>query len=241
MSESAVPGYRNHILSSLPNDEIQQLASLMQPSTVVMQQVIHEVGNPIEDVYFPETGLVSVTADTKDNGLVEVGLIGREGFTGSQVLLSADAVAVHRSFIQIPGTGYRLRAATFRAAMQDMPVFRDRCMRYIHFLMIQTAQTAACNARHELPERLARWLLMSLDRSDSNLLPMKQEFLSYMLGVRRAGVSMAIGALQSAGIIQTSRGNLTIVDRQALEEEACACYQIIEQNRLKILGGVAKV
>jgi CRP-like cAMP-binding protein len=103
-------------------------------------------------------------------------------------------------------------------------------------LMVQTAQTAACNARHELPERLARWLLMSHDRIDGDMLPMKQEFLSYMLGVRRASVSMVANALQADGLIRQSRGYLTILDRTRLEAKACSCYQVIEDSRARILG-----
>ena len=236
MSDHAVPSYRNEILSVLPLSEIEQLRPHLQHASLVMQQVLHEFGNTIADVYFPETGLVSLTADTQDHGWVEVGLIGREGFTGSQLLLNPDAVIAHRAFIQVPGQGYRIAAAQFLALADRLPTFRTLCLRYIHFQMIQTAQSAACNARHELPKRLARWLLMSHDRIDGNDLPMKQEFLSYMLGVRRAGVSVVLGSLQSSGVIQSSRGHIVILDRAGLEREACTCYRIIAGNRRAILG-----
>jgi CRP-like cAMP-binding protein len=236
MNQYAVPIYRNQILSALPPSEIEQLRPHLQSVSFVLQQVLHEAGNPVAEVYFPESGLVSVTADTQDHGWVEVGLIGREGYTGSQVLLSPDALVTHRSFMQVPGHGYKLAAPDFIAAAERLPAFRALCLRYIHFLMLQTAQTAACNARHELPKRLARWLLMSQDRIDGNDLPMKQEFLSYMLGVRRAGVSVVVGALQTAGLVRPSRGHITILDRVRLEDEACTCYRIIAENREKIIG-----
>ena len=129
-----------------------------------------------------------------------------------------------------------MRAPAFRDALAAMPVLRDHCLRYVQFVLVQTAQSAACNARHEMPERLARWLLMSRDRIDSDELPMTQEFLSYMLGVRRAGVSVVANALQSTGAIRLSRGHLTVLDRAGLEEEACSCYRLIEDSRKQITG-----
>ena len=129
-----------------------------------------------------------------------------------------------------------MRALAFREALAVMPALRDQCLRYVQFVMVQTAQSAACNVRHELPERLARWLLMCRDRTDSDELPMTQEFLSYMLGVRRAGVSVVANALQSTGFIRQSRGSLTILDRAGLEQEACSCYRMIEDSRKQIIG-----
>ena len=150
--------------------------------------------------------------------------------------MNARASAVHQAIVQMPGAGHRMRAPVFRDALAAMPTLRDRCLRYVQFVMVQTAQSAACNARHDMPERLARWLLMSRDRIDSDELPMTQEFLSYMLGVRRAGVSVVANALQSTGVIRLSRGHLTVLDRAGLEEEACSCYKLIENSRKSIMG-----
>ena len=230
------PVFRNEFLAAMPPDELDQLRSNLHPVSFVFRQVLHEVGSPIDDVFFPESGLISVTADTKDTGLVEVGMTGREGFVGTAVPLNATASAVHQAIVQIPGAGHRMRAPAFRDALAAMPALRDHCLRYVQFVMVQTAQSAACNARHELPERLARWLLMSRDRIDSDELPMTQEFLSYMLGVRRAGVSVVASALQSTGVIHLSRGYITVLDRAGLEEEACSCYRLIEDSRKQIIG-----
>ncbi len=230
------PAFRNELLAALPAEELDQLRPNLHPATFVLRQVLHEVGTPIDDVFFPESGLVSLTADTKDTGFVEVGMTGREGFVGTAVPLNAQASAVHQAIVQMPGTGHRLRAPAFRDALAAMPVLRDRCLRYVQFVMVQTAQSAACNARHEMPERLARWLLMCRDRTDSDELPMTQEFLSYMLGVRRAGVSVVANALQSTGVIRLSRGHLTVLDRAGLEQEACSCYRLIEDSRKQIVG-----
>ena len=233
---SNTPAFRNEILSGLPRDELDRLCPDLHPVTFVLHQILHEVGAPIDDVYFPESGLMSLTADTRDSGFVEVGVIGREGFAGTSVPLNAKATAVHRALIQIPGIGYRMRASVFQDELAVMPSLRDRCLRNIQFVMVQTSQSAACNARHEMPQRLARWLLMCLDRNDAPTLPMTQEFLSYMLGVRRAGVSGVVNALQSTGAIRLSRGHLTVLDRALLEEETCSCYQFIKEARIKILG-----
>jgi CRP-like cAMP-binding protein len=128
-----------------------------------------------------------------------VGFTGREGLVGAVILLNPDALAVHRAFIQVPGAAFRMRAGALREAAEWSPALRDRCLRYVHFMMVQTAQFAACNARHELSERLARWLLMTRDRMNGDDLPLTQEFLSVMLGVRRSGVSVAASTLQAGG------------------------------------------
>ena len=221
MNDSHADFASNRILAALPSAERNQLQPLLQPVRFALQQVLHEIGKPIDAVYFVGSGLISVTADTHDHGLVEVGMIGRESFAGGQLLLHPLGPAIHRSFAQIPGTAHILPARDFLHALQTLPVFRDLCHRALQFLMVQTSQTAACNARHELPGRLARWLLMSLDRMDGDTLPVKHEFLSSMLGVRRAGVSTVVGSLEHAGLIRTARGQITIVDRPGLEHHAC--------------------
>ena len=230
------PPFGNEMLSGLPLHELDGLRPDLHPVTFVLRQVLHEVGAPIDDVYFPGSGLMSLTADTRDSGFVEVGVIGREGFVGTSVPLNFKATAIHRALVQIPGVGHRMRASAFQDALAVMPSFRERCLRNIQFVMVQTSQSAACNARHEMPRRLARWLLMCLDRNDAPTLPMTQEFLSYMLGVRRAGVSVVINALQSTGAIRLSRGHVTVLDRTLLEQETCSCYQFIKEARKNILG-----
>ncbi len=229
-------GFRNELLRSLPANELALMRPCLLPVTFVMSQVLHEAEAPIDEVYFLESGLVSLTADTSDNGLVEVGMTGREGFVGVTMLLSPQPVSVHRAFVQIPGRAYRVRATAFRELTGTLPVLRDRCLRCVQVMLMQSSQIAACNARHDLPGRLARWLLMSRDRIDGDDLPMTQEFLSYMLGVRRAGISVVANALQSQGLIRQSRGRITILDRSGLEGKACACYRLIERNRARIMN-----
>ena len=210
--------FRNELLRALPADELQRLRPHLVPVTLVVSQVLHEADAPIDEVFFLESGLAFLTADTRDHGLVEVGTTGRDGFVGLAVLLSPEPFSVHRAFVQIPGRAYRLRATVLREMSGALPTLRDRCLRYVQVMLMQNSQIAACNARHELPGRLARWLLMSRDRIDGDDLPMTQEFLSAMLGVRRAGISVVANVLQGQGLIRQSRGRITVLDRAGLEE-----------------------
>lgn len=228
--------FRNELLRALPAGELQALRPHLLPVTLVTSQVLHEAEAPIDEVFFLESGLAFLTADTRDHGLVEVGTTGRDGFVGLPVLLSPEPVSVHRAFVQIPGRAHRLRAATLREMAEALPTLRDRCLRYVQVMLMQNSQIAACNARHELPGRLARWLLMSRDRIEGDDLPMTQEFLSTMLGVRRAGISVVANSLQGLGLIRQSRGRITILDRAGLEEKACTCYRMVERNRTRIMG-----
>jgi len=236
MPSTEVTGFRNELLRALPADDLDRLRPHLRPVTLVLSQILHEAEAPIDEVYFIEAGLASLTADTSDNGLVEVGMTGREGLVGVAVLLSPEPASIHRAFIQMPGRAFRVRATVFRELVEASPALRDRCLRYVQVLLVQNSQVAACNARHGLPERLARWMLMSWDRADSEELPMTQEFLSYMLGVRRAGVSTVANALQSQGLIRQARGRITLLDRAGLEARACTCYRLIERSRARIMG-----
>jgi len=235
-----LPEVRNAILRGLPPKDLAMLRPHLHLVPLVLRQVLHATGAPIHDVYFMDEGLTSLTASAGNGAEVEVGLVGREGLVGTGVLLMPDATAVHRAFIQVPGSAYRMQAATFRDAVSQFESLRDGCMRYVHFMMVQAAQCAACNARHGLPERLARWLLSSMDRTGTEEVPMTQEFLSYMLGVRRAGVSVVATGLQGEGLIRQSRGRVTLLDRLGLEAKACVCYRVIEDSRTGIMGPYAQ-
>lgn len=228
--------FRNLLLSALPAKEIERLRPLLARVTLVEGQVLHERGATIEDVFFMEEGVASLTADTMDSGAVEVGLTGWEGLVGAAVLLNPEAFAVHRAFIQVPGSAWRMRGEALRQAVERSPVLRDRCLRYVQVLMVHGAQSAACNARHGVPERLARWLLLTHDRVDGDELPLRQEFLSLMLGVRRAGVNVAASTLQAGGLIRQARGRITVLDRAGLEGASCDCYRIVQGVQEKVLG-----
>jgi CRP-like cAMP-binding protein len=228
--------FRNSILAALQIPEVDLLRPHLSHATMVLGQVLHEENSPISDVFFIENGVVSLTADTQDEGHVEVGLLGREGFVGSSVILNSEPWSVHRAFAQVPGDAYRMSAAALRFAVEESASLRHRCLRHVEMLMVQSSQVAACNARHNLPERLARWLLMVRDRTDSESLPMTQQFLSVMLGVRRSGVSVAASTLQAGGLIRVLRGHVLILDHDGLAGAACDCYRIIQKNRDRIFG-----
>jgi CRP-like cAMP-binding protein len=220
--------FRNEILAALPSSDIEMLRPHLTQVSLTLKQVLHERGSRIANVFFMESGVASLTANTSDGAQVEVGLTGREGFVGASVVLNPTATAVHKAFIQADGSAFRIGAARLRAGMVQSESLRDHCLRYVDRLMAQTSQLAACNARHSVPQRLARWLLMMRDRMEANDLPITQEFLSIMLGVRRAGVSLAATTLQAGGLIQYSRGHVKVLDHEGLAAAACGCYLIIQ-------------
>lgn len=236
MSQSNGPtrGVGNRILAALPDTDLAALRPHLHRVTLTSSQVLHETNSPILDVFFVAEGVVSLTADTHDNGQVEVGLTGREGFVGVSVMLNPTPIALHRAFVQVPGVADRIAIGILRSALAQSAALRDGCLLHVESLMVQSAQVAACNARHTLPERLARWLLMVRDRTDSDVLPMTQEFLSVMLGVRRSGVSVAANTLKSAGLIRMQRGRVTVVDGTGLAAASCDCYRIIQHMRDRI-------
>ena len=189
----ARPRFRNRLLAALAPAALETLRPhLFGPVELAQGQTLHRRGYPVADVFFPEAGLASLTAGTMD-GDVEVGLTGREGLVGAAVLLDPEAVAVHEAFVQIPGAAWRVPTSALRGAVEQSPTLREHLLRYVQSLMVQSGQTAACNARHSVPQRLARWLLMAHDRVDGDELALRQEAVSLMLGVRREGVSVAAG------------------------------------------------
>ena len=231
----ARPRFRNRLLAALAPAALQVLRPhLLGPVELAQGQTLHRRGYPVADVFFPEAGLASLTAGTMD-GDVEVGLTGREGLVGAAVLLDPEAVAVHEAFVQIPGAAWRVPTSALRRAVEQSPALREHLLRYVQSLMVQSGQTAACNARHSVPQRLARWLLMAHDRVDGDELALRQEAVSLMLGVRREGVSVAAGALQASGLIRQSRGRIAVLDRPGLEAAACGCYRAVHDSHERIL------
>ncbi len=194
-----------------------------------LHQILHEAGEIIKSVYFPNDGLISVISVQPDGKSVEVGLTGREGFMGAPVVFGFRTSAT-TAVTQCDGTAYRIEAATLRLLLSKSPRFQASLQRYAMILGAQSTQLAACNRLHAVDERLARWLLMSHDRIGGMTMPLTQEFLAQMLGTRRSTVSLAASILQRRGMITYTRGNVTIVDRRRLEDAACDCYSIIVQQ-----------
>ena len=224
---------RNRLLAVLPTEEIERLLPSLESVPLLTGMSIYEPNTRIDHVYFPISGIVSMTSDMRE-GTVEVGTVGREGMTGLPLVLRANTMAT-RAFVQVPGHSYRMRAEDLRALMRESPCFDRLLLRYALALFDQSAQHAVCNRLHALEERCARWLLMTHDRVDGDVLPLKQQFLAEMLGVHRPAVTLAAGALQRAGVIRYTRGKVTVLDRPALERASCECYEIIMRRVEQLL------
>jgi CRP-like cAMP-binding protein len=231
---------RNETLAALAAAELERLRPHLLRVELVANQVLYGAGAPIDYVYFLEEGLVSLTVDTGDDGLVDAAVVSRDGVVGGQILLSPDAISIYRTVVQIPGRALRMPVDAFRDAASELATLRDRCLRVIYVALVQASQAAGCNARHELSERLARWLLTLRARMDEDEMPITQDFLACMLGVRRPGVSIVAGGLQTKGLIRQGRGRITVLDRAGLEVEACHCYRLIEDAQHRIMGRDAR-
>jgi CRP-like cAMP-binding protein len=225
---------RNWLLAAVPPDDFASLTASLQPVELALKQVLLAPDQPIETVYFVERGMVSQLAALEDGQAVEVGMIGREGLVGLPALLGAESVSTE-ALVQAAGAAWRAPAATLKAAFDRSAGLRAPLLRYAQAFYLQVAQTAACNGRHGLAERLARWLLLAHDRAEGAVFPMTQEFISLMLGVRRAGVTVAAGMLQQAGIIAYARGHVTVLDRVRLERASCECYQVVQRQWKRLL------
>jgi CRP-like cAMP-binding protein len=224
----------NLILSSLPRNESSQFFASMEFVRLKLRTVLHEAGETIRSVYFLNDGLASVLTVQPDGKSVEVGLIGKEGFVGVPVIFGFKTSGL-RVVTQGEGTGYRVDVDVLHRILAHCPELERQLQRFAMILGMQSTQLAACNRLHEVEERLARWLLMSQDRIGDDHLPLTQEFLGQMLGTRRASVSEAAGKLQKAGMITYTRGNVTILNRSKLEQVACDCYGIIQEQKRRWL------
>lgn len=226
---------KNRILAALPPAEFATLAPNLTLIELELGETLHQPGEPIENVYFVETGFISVLAVLSDGHPLEVGLIGSEGMDGVSVALGA-MTSFAETMCQTGGAVYRLPAAALRKALVTCPFLNGLLLKYAHLFQIQVAQTAACNAHHELGQRLARWLLGAHDRSGVPELSLTQDLIAVMLGVRRSTVSVAAGTLQKAGVIRYQHGHITIVDRIGLENAACECYEAVAGEYRRLFG-----
>lgn len=224
----------NHILASLPADEYERLEPHLEPFEMTRGLTLYHSHGAIPYLYFPNNSMVSVVSVLADGSMVEAGVVGREGVAGIPALLGAESTP-HESMVQLPGDGVRIKTKTLLEEFKRGGVLHDSVLRYTHALLTQVAQTAACNRMHTIEERLARWLLMTHDRAAGDHLPLTQEFLAMMLGTRRAGVTGAAIALQAENLIRYHRGNITVLDRQGLEDFSCECYGLVkaEFDRIK--------
>ncbi len=220
---------QNAILLGLPRKERALILSKSEFVPLPARTVLAEMAEPFKSCFFLNSGVVSIIHVMTDGKSVEVGLTGKEGFVGLPLLVGY-STSPTRAIVQIEATGYKIRAQDLKNALRHCPRLRQGLHRYSQELAIQAIQIAACNRLHEVDERLARWLLMSQDRVGKSTFLLTQEFISHMLGTRRASVTVAAGILQKAGLITYTRGQVTIVVRDGLEDAACECYAGINQQ-----------
>ncbi|MBD2127452.1 Crp/Fnr family transcriptional regulator [Microcoleus sp. ZQ-A2] len=225
----------NELLAALPEAEYQHLIPDLEYVSLLFKQVLYEVGEPIEYVYFPHGGIVSVLSTMEDGSQVEVGLVGNDGVVGIPAALG-DNIATATAVVQVPGSAMRMKVSLLKTEFGRSGVLQSLLLRYIQALFALVTQNAACNRLHYLEARLARWLLLVCDRVESNELPLTHEFIAQMLGVRRAGVTEAANSLQQAGLIHYKRGKITILNRKELEAASCECYEIIKGEYARLLS-----
>jgi|HubBroStandDraft_6_1064221.scaffolds.fasta_scaffold10689_2 CRP-like cAMP-binding protein len=225
----------NRILTALPASEREELFGLVRNVTLPVKTVLFEPGTPIQALYFPTDGVISLVTPLHDGAIVEVATIGNEGIVGVPVV-PLGGLAV-RAISQVAGHSLRMDTTAFLTLFERSSAFQSLVDKYTQALFGQISQAAACNRLHSSEERLSRWLLMSHDRVGSDQFMITQEFLGQMLGARRSTVSVSAGILQRAGLIRYVRGHVTIVDRAGLEAVSCECYSVIRSELERVVGG----
>ena len=231
-----MPHYRNQILAALPAAELELLVPQLERVPLARRMVAYDPLRPISCVYFVESGVISIVSIMRDRSAIETATIGCEGIIGLPVYLGVDAVP-EQAFVQVPGEALRIPSQQFRTLAPRMPVLQQKLDRYAVCVFTLAAQCSGCNRAHTMEQRCARWLLMVHDRMPGDEFELTQDFLSQMLGVRRATVSETASELQEAGLISYSRGRIVIVDRPGLERVVCECYGIIRSTFARILEG----
>jgi CRP-like cAMP-binding protein len=224
----------NQLLADLPASESQAFMAVCEPVHLSFGEVLVESGDPITHVYFPLDSFISLIALLKTNDQLAVAMAGREGMLGISLVLGL-AKAPLQAMVQGAGSALRMSAARFQQLLRSSPALQQRLKSYLFVVMHQLAQSAGCNHFHQVEARLARWLLMTQDRAGSDRLRLTHEFLAMMLGVRRAGITVAAIALQERGLIRYRRGEIEVIDRQGLIEAACRCYTADRALYAKVL------
>ncbi|MEL6499907.1 MAG: Crp/Fnr family transcriptional regulator [Cyanobacteria bacterium J06631_6] len=225
----------NQLLAALPSAEYDRLVNHLKPVNLTGGEILLEPNEPIEKIYFPQRAMISLVSIMMDGSTTEIGLIGNEGMIGLPAILGGNSTT-SRTIVQVSGTALEISAEIVKQEFQRGERLHQLLLLYTQALLTQVSQSAACNRQHNIEERLARWLLSVQDCILQDELPLTQEFIANMLGTRRSGVTVAAGILQQAGIIRYSRGRITILDQEALEATACECYQLVQNEFMRLLG-----
>jgi CRP-like cAMP-binding protein len=229
MTVSKSPAIANQLLAALPKKEYQALQSHLEEVPLVFEEILYKPAVVISDVYFPNSGVISLLAGLNERATLEVGQVGKEGLLGLAIFMGVNA-SQNRAVVQGEGSAMKMKATAFRRECNNGGALPRLLQRYTYSLLTQITQSAVCNQFHSVEARLARWLLMTHDRIASDEFRLTQEFLSNMLAVRRECVNKAAGKLQQLNLISYSRGRLKVLDRDGLEKTACGCYDIINES-----------
>jgi CRP-like cAMP-binding protein len=225
----------NQLLSALPTEEYERLLPNLKLVSLTLKQIIYAPDEPIDYVYFPNCGIISLVNVTKDGRTVEATMVGNEGMAGIPVFLGVDRMPI-LAISQVVGDAVRMKADIFKREVTPGTSLYNLLLRYTQALLNQISQSVACNCLHPVEGRLCRWLLMTHDRVRSDQFMLTQELISQMLGVRRASVSQVAATLQKAGLIHYTRGKITILDREGLEATSCECYRVVKEEFDRLLG-----
>lgn len=236
MVDATSQQFRNALLAGLTPSQLARLAAGLEPVALPVRLVLERPSEPIEHVHFPSSGVASVVAIGPDGQRIEAGLFGRDGMSGLSLVLGDDR-SPHEMMVQVEGTGHRIEAEALREAMTAEPAIRERFLRYGQAFAIQVAHTTLANGRHSIQPRLARWLLMCHDRVDGHQFDLTHDFMALMLGVRRAGVTVAVHELEGHGFIKATRGRVRVLDRDGLATLAQGIYGVPEAEYARLLDG----
>ena len=217
---------RNRLLRALPTSNLKRLMPELERIACPRELVLLDADRPLSHIFFPDSGVISVVAVYADGSIIEMATIGREGCAPVSAALGSKTSSV-RLLVQIPGSAAKISRAAFTRAMGSMPLFRNLMISYVQAFLEQVQVSAACNGRHTLKERLARWLLMMRDRADDDGLQITHDLLAEMLGVQRPSITNTARELQGAGLIERRRRQVTILDRKGLVGASCECYQLV--------------
>ena len=217
---------RNRLLLALPSSNLKRMLPELEQIPCQHGQILLDADSSLEEVFFPDSGVVSVVAVYEDGRIIEMATIGREGCTGFQAIFGAKSSSV-RLLVQIPGSASKMTRAAFTRAMESMPSFRNLMYAYVQAFLEQVLVSGACNGAHSLKERLARWLLMMRDRTDDDTLSITQNLLAEMLGVQRPTITNVVRELKDADLIAPGRRQVTILNRPGLMKASCECYQLV--------------
>jgi CRP-like cAMP-binding protein len=234
VSASVISPKENMLLAAMPSSDYEALVPALERVTMPLGQAVYESGGPQGYVYFPTSSIVSLLYVLADGATAEIAVTGNDGLVGIALFMGGETTP-SRAVVQSAGQGYRLRASLLKKEFERGGALQHLLLRYTQALITQMTQTAVCNRHHSVDQQLCRWLLLSLDRLPGNKLVMTQELIANMLGVRREGVTEAAGKLQADGLIEYSRGRITVVDRERLEARVCECYAVVKREYERLL------